>query len=82
MKEDTAMADSIVAPKELLSKLAAGGEFGFFREALFSVLRELIEIEVTAKTGAPLGEHTSERLCQRNGYRERRLDTRWARFCF
>ena len=35
------MADSIVTPKELLSKLAEGGEFDFFREALLSVLREM-----------------------------------------
>jgi putative transposase len=76
MKEDTTMADSIVTPKELLSKLAEGGEFDFFREALFSVLRELMEIEVQTKTGAPRGERSSERLCMRNGYRERRLDTR------
>ena len=70
------MADSIVTPKELLSKLAEGREFDFFREALLSVLRELMEIEVAGKTGAAHGERTSERLTMRNGYRERRLDTR------
>ena len=70
------MADSIVTPKELLSKLAEGREFDFFREAMLSVLRELMEIEVTAKTGAALGERSEDRLCMRNGYRERRLDTR------
>jgi transposase-like protein len=70
------MADSIVTPKELLSKLAEGREFDFFREAMLSVLRELMEIEVAAKTGAALGERTEDRLCMRNGYRERRLDTR------
>jgi len=76
MKEDTTMADSIVTPAELLSKLAESREFDFFREAMLSVLRELMEVEVSAKTGASLGERTSDRLCQRNGYRERRLDTR------
>jgi transposase-like protein len=76
MKEDTTMADSIVTPKDLLSKLAEGGEFDFFREALLSVLREIMEIEVQTKTGASRGERSSERLCQRNGYRDRRLDTR------
>ena len=70
------MADPIVTPKELLSKLAEGREFDFFREAMLSVLRELMEIEVAAKTGAAPGERTPERLCMRNGYRERRLDTR------
>ena len=43
---------------------------------MLSVLRELMEIEVAAKTGAAPGERTPERLCMRNGYRERRLDTR------
>jgi len=70
------MADPIVTPQELLSKLAEGGEFDFFREAMLSVLREIMEIEVQAKTGASHGERTSERVCQRNGYRDRRLDTR------
>jgi transposase-like protein len=76
MKEDTTMADPIVTPKELLSKLAEGGEFDFFREALLSVLRELMEIEVETKTGARHGERHPDRLCMRNGYRDRRLDTR------
>ena len=70
------MADPIVTPKELLSKLAEGREFDFFREAMLSVLRELMEVEISQKTGASLGERTSERLTMRNGYRERRLDTR------
>ena len=34
MKEDTTMADSIVTPAELLSKLAESREFDFFREAM------------------------------------------------
>jgi len=75
------MADSIVTPAELLSKLAEGGEFDFFREAMITILRELMEVEITAKTGASLGERTSERLCHRNGYRERRFDTRVGSLC-
>ncbi len=63
------MADSIVTCKELLSKLAEGGEFDFLREALLSVLREIVEIEVETKTGASHGERSPERLCRRNGYR-------------
>ncbi len=35
-----------------------------------------MEVEISQKTGASLGERTSERLTMRNGYRERRLDTR------
>jgi putative transposase len=76
MKEDTTMADPIVTPQELLGKLLAGQEVDVLREAALVMLRELMEIEVTAKTGAPHGERSPDRLCMRNGYRERRLDTR------
>ena len=51
------MADPIVTPQELLIKLTEGREFDFFREAMLSVLRELMEVEISQKTGASLGEH-------------------------
>ena len=70
------MADSIVTPEELLSKILGGQEVDLLREAALRVLRELMEIEVTGKTGAARGERSPDRLCLRNGYRERRLDTR------
>jgi hypothetical protein len=44
MKEDATMADSIVTPKKLLSKLTQGSEFDFFGEALLSILREVMDI--------------------------------------
>jgi hypothetical protein len=56
------MADPIVTPQELLIKLTEGREFDFFREAMLSVLRELMEVEISQKTGASLGERTSERV--------------------
>ena len=49
------MADSIVTPQELLSKLTEGREFDFFREAMLAVPRELMEIDVKGKTAAALG---------------------------
>lgn len=70
------MADSILTPEELLCKLMGGQETDFLREALLAMLREIMEAEVRGKTGADLGERTAERLCRRNGYRERRFDTR------
>jgi len=76
MKEDTTMADPIVTPQELLGKLLAGQEVDLLREAALALLRELMEIEVEGKTGAALGNRSPDRLCMRNGYRERRLDTR------
>jgi transposase-like protein len=80
MKKDTTMADSIVTPKEPLSKLPEGGKFDLFREALLSVLREIMETEVQTKTGVPRGERSSERICMRNNHRDRRLDTRLGSF--
>jgi putative transposase len=70
------MADPIVTPQELLGKLLAGQEVDVLREAAPAMLRELMEIEVAAKTGAAHGERSPDRLTMRNGYRERRLDTR------
>jgi putative transposase len=41
------------------------------------VLRDrLMELEVERKTGARYGEKSSERLAQRNGYRDRSWETR------
>jgi putative transposase len=76
MKEDTTMADPIVTPEELLGKILGGQEVDLLREAALRMLRELMEIEVQGMTGAALGSRSPDRLCMRNGYRERRLDTR------
>lgn len=70
------MADSILTPGALLDKLLSGGEMDFLREALTAVAREIMELEVAKKTGAGHGERNPERLVHRNGYRERRWDTR------
>jgi len=40
------------------------------------ILGELMEAEVAKLAGAERYEHTPERVAQRNGYRERRWDTR------
>ena len=47
-----------------------------FKEALKASLTELMEIEVTALCNAAYGERTDERTVARNGYRERKLETR------
>ena len=70
------MADSILTPGALLDKLLSGEEMDFVREALTSMARELMELEVERKTGAGRGVKSPGRLCHRNGYRERRWDTR------
>jgi len=65
---------SLSPPK--ISKILGGQEVDLLGEAALHMLRELMEIEVTGKTGAALGERSPDRVCLRNGYRERRLDTR------
>ena len=48
----------------------------FLREAVEVLVRGIMEAEVTEKTGAGYGERSAERVTQRNGYRERVLETR------
>ncbi len=48
----------------------------FLRESLRWVVQQLMEAEVSELIGAERGERSPERLTHRNGYRERRWDTR------
>ncbi len=48
----------------------------FLRESLRWVVQQLMEAEVSELIGAERGERSEERLTHRNGYRERRWDTR------
>lgn len=48
----------------------------FLREIVRDALRDLMEMEVGALTGAALSERTDERKVHRNGYRERVLKSR------
>jgi putative transposase len=70
------MANSMLTPGELLDKLLADERSDLLKEAVLAVTRQLMELEVEAKTGAAHGERSLERLTQRNGYRPRRWDTR------
>ena len=70
------MADSILTPDAFLNRLLSGEEMDFLREALTSVAREIVELEITKNTGAGRGERMSLRVsCHRNGYRDRRWYT-------
>jgi len=71
MAENQSMTTAEVVAKTLIDEHA-----DFLREAVVIVARELMEAEISARTGAGHGERSPERITNRNGYRERRWDTR------
>ena len=71
------MAEDRMAVLETLRKAVAGGDVDFLREGVRLLAQAVMEAEVTELTGVPRGERDPEsRLTHRNGYRERRWDTR------
>lgn len=48
----------------------------FLRQMLALMLQQFMEVEVSQQLGAAKSQRSSERLGHRNGYRERRLETR------
>lgn len=61
---------------DLTALLAKSGDADFLRETIGYAAKRLMELEVGAQTGAPFGEKSTDRLAQRNGYRERDWETR------
>jgi putative transposase len=71
------MADDRMAVLETVRKAVADGDVDFLREGVRVLAQAVMEAEVTEVTGVPRGERDPERrLTSRNGYRERRWDTR------
>jgi transposase-like protein len=71
------MASDSMALLEQLSKAADDGDIDFLRQGVKALAQVLMEAEVSSLIGAEHGERAPERrLTQRNGYRERRWDTR------
>ena len=71
------MADQRMGLLELLRKAGTGGDVDFLREGVRVLAQALMEAEVTELTGAARGERNPDaRLTHRNGYRDRRWDTR------
>jgi putative transposase len=61
----------------LVRKVLSDDHADLVREAVSFLCHQIMEAEVTAQIGAGLGERApAERATQRNGYRERRWDTR------
>lgn len=70
------MTDAKMALLELVEQEA---DTDLVREMLAFAAERMMELEIEAKTGAPAGSRSSERLNHRNGYRERAWDTRAGR---
>jgi transposase-like protein len=70
------MTEEKIALLELIEK---SGDGDFVRELLGFAAERLMELEVTAHTGAAKGVRDPARQAQRNGYRERAWDTRLGR---
>jgi len=66
-----------MAVLETVRKAIAEGDVDFLREGVRVLAQAVMEAEVTELTGVPKGERDPERrLTSRNGYRDRRWDTR------
>jgi len=71
------MADDSMAVLDSVRKAIEDGDGDFLREAVHLLAQGVMEAEVTELTGVPKGERAPDRrLTSRNGYRDRRWDTR------
>ena len=71
------MAEDRMALLEMLRKATADGDADFLREGVRVLAQAVMEAEVSELTGLPKGERDPERrITHRNGYRDRRWDTR------
>jgi len=71
------MADDRMAVLDTVRKAIAEGDVDFLREGVRVLAQAVMEAEVSELTGLPKGERNpAERLTHRNGYRDRRWDTR------
>jgi putative transposase len=71
------MTDTLsIGLTKLLRKAAMDGDGDFLREGMRVFSEAVMELEVTQHVGAERHARTPERTGQRNGYRDRRWDTR------
>ena len=70
------MTDAKMALLELVEQEA---DADLVREMLAFAAERMMDLEIEAKTGAPAGIRSPDRLNHRNGYRERNWDTRACR---
>jgi transposase-like protein len=71
------MAEDRMSLLETIRKAGADGDADFLRQGVKALTEAVMEAEVTELTGVPRGVRDPEhRSTHRNGYRERRWDTR------
>ena len=71
------MADDRMAVLDTVRKAISEGDVDFLREGVRVLAQAIMEAEVSELTGAAKGERNPDaRLTHRNGYRDRRWDTR------
>jgi transposase-like protein len=71
------MADDRMTLLETLRKASGDGDVDLLREGVRILAQAIMEAEVSELTGVPKGERDPERrVTHRNGYRDRRWDTR------
>jgi transposase-like protein len=71
------MADDSMALLDSVRKAIEEGDGDFLRDTVHLLAQGVMEAEVTEITGVPKGERAPDRrLTSRNGYRDRRWDTR------
>src|SRR3954452_4999531 len=63
----------------LIELIEKGADSDLVRELLAFAADRMMELEVEARTGAPAGARSADRLTHRNGYRERAWETRAGR---
>jgi putative transposase len=76
LEPETTMTEDRMALIELIEK---GADGDLVRELLAFAAERMMELEVEARTGAPAGARSPDRLTHRNGYRERAWETRAGR---
>lgn len=67
------MTEDRMAPQALLEKTP---DADYLRQMIGFAAQRLMELDIESRTGAAHGERSSDRLAQRNGYRDRDWQTR------